>query len=42
MDLAIFGLAVAVLLVLGIVVGILIAPRLSRWADGDDDPEEPE
>lgn len=40
MELAIFGLVVGAVLVLGIGLGILVAPRLSRWVEQDD--EEPE
>lgn len=40
MDLALFGLAVATVVGVGIAIGMLAAPRLTRWADRDD--EEPE
>ena len=37
-ELAILGIAIAVLVV-GIALGMLVAPRLSRWADRDDEEQ---
>jgi hypothetical protein len=40
-ELAAFLGAVAVIFVVGIGLGILVAPRLTRWAERDDDePDE--
>jgi hypothetical protein len=36
-ELAVFLLIVTVLLAVGIRVGMLVAPRLTRWAERDDE-----
>ena len=40
MELVAFGLAIAVLGVLGIRVGMLVGPRLGRWAERDEDRDD--
>jgi hypothetical protein len=41
-ELAAFLGAVAVIFVVGIGLGILVAPRLTRWAERDDDDADDE
>jgi hypothetical protein len=36
-EVAIFGVIAAVVLVVGIRVGMLVAPRLSRWGEREDE-----
>ena len=36
-ELVIFAVIAAVVLVVGIRVGMLVAPRLSRWGERDDE-----
>ncbi len=38
-GLAVFVLIVAVVAVVGIRLGMLVAPRLGRWADGDEEED---
>ena len=36
-EIVIFGVIAAVVLVVGIRVGMLVAPRLSRWGEREDE-----
>lgn len=40
-DVAVFALLVAAVGVIGVVIGLAVAPRLTRWTEraGDDDPD---
>jgi hypothetical protein len=40
MELILFAAAVAVVLAVGIGLGMLVAPRLGRWADTDEEPRD--
>jgi hypothetical protein len=39
MEVAVFLLMAAALLAVGLRVGMLVAPRLTRWAERDDEKE---
>ena len=41
-DIVVFGAIAAVVLAAGIALGMLVAPRLTRLAESDDEPEDEE
>jgi ABC-type dipeptide/oligopeptide/nickel transport system permease component len=40
MEIILFAAAVALFLAVGIGLGMLVAPRLGRWADTDEEPRD--